>query len=100
MMEPRAQTPGTIQMQPCPVEVCARQCPVDKLMCPEHWRLVPQKVQLELNQAWYARRRDPTPIDAVRTHQRIKQTAIDLVDQKLAYKAQSGTSADQQGSLF
>ena len=39
-------------MHRCPIGDCAAQVPCERLMCPQHWLLVPPKLQDALRRAW------------------------------------------------
>jgi hypothetical protein len=39
----------------CPVEGCSRSVHATKLLCPQHWAMVPAATQREVYAAWRAR---------------------------------------------
>jgi hypothetical protein len=64
--------------QECPVDGCEKSIPLDKLMCPTHWRQVPRDLQGEVYAAW--RRRVRGDDGAMERHQAAKDAAIHAVE--------------------
>lgn len=72
----------------CPVTGCSAECPEHKIMCPEHWRLVPVETQHAVWRTWRdtkrARRLSATAFKtAWGYYLAARQAAIDAVHRAL-----------------
>jgi spore germination cell wall hydrolase CwlJ-like protein len=72
-------------VEPCPIHGCDVAVEPDKLMCPAHWRMVPQRTKNAVSKAW-ANVRGASRSDlarALREHRVVKAEAIAAVEAKL-----------------
>jgi len=64
----------------CPIPGCTWQVPDDRLMCLNHWRLVPAFTQRQVTVAWNAVRSSKIAqkrVDAIERYRDARQAAID-----------------------
>lgn len=72
----------SLPARPCEAVGCQHLVQPGFLMCSDHWRKVPKKLQAEVWRTWRAlNHRNAGPEDAVR-YRKAKQAAIDAVHQK------------------
>ena len=62
----------------CPAPGCALRVPNHKLMCPNHWSLVPEKLRLEVLRTWNALLGN-SELQPVLDYRLARQEAVDFV---------------------
>lgn len=86
----------------CAALSCSRRIPTHLLMCIDHWRMVPARLQRRVLAAWQAMRNTATGVEAYKaahsSYMQARDEAIAAVTAKLEKRA--AEHAGGSGSLF